>query len=165
MIKYSYMETILDELKQFIVKKINLYETNEFEIDKKYLLCHWYMNSLNKLVFMTETKITFMNNFITFMKKPMSNCHLDRYDVYEFEQTFNQNTFIEIFLRIIANNENDDVGFAKKKVILVNYKTLLYQKYREDDENKRVDKPIFYKQLKLNKTDYFNSEYRIYFYV
>lgn len=37
MLYYEFMETIFDELKQYVVRKINMFEKNEIEANKKYL--------------------------------------------------------------------------------------------------------------------------------
>ena len=164
------METIFDELKQFIVKKVNVSKVSDFEIGKEYLLCYLNLNGnfLNTLVMIREVDIYDMNNCGSTMVKPY-----DMYEIFEFEHTFNSNKFIEIFLRIVANNDCDDcdncdnLAPTYKKIILENTRRLFYKKYDAIDECYYTDKQksIFHKKAKLNGIDYFNDKYRIYFYV
>ena len=147
------METIFDELKQFIVKKIA--PTDEIDIGKKYLICIHDIDKIYRLTLICGTDANF-----EFYKNV-------RCSIYEFEYSFETNKFIEIFLRIIANNNCDDLKLNDRKIILENDKYLFYKKYDANHESNYLGKyrAIFHKKAKLNGIDYFNDKYRIYFYV
>ena len=162
------METIFDELKQFIVRKIVCSDGIDF--GKKYLLCLCLRDKekISHLIMINGTD-TFMINgtdtFTNFCTNILSKNH--KYMLYEFEHIFDSNKFIEIFIRIIANNDCNDLEIDDRKIVLGNDKYLFYGRYNASDENyyNNENKSIFYKQAKLNGIDYFNDKYRIYFYV
>ena len=149
------METIFDELKQFIVKKIVC--SDEIDIDKKYLVCGYDKDKISLLVMVSSIIVKAYMNFTN---------EENKIELFEFEHKFNSDAFIEIFLRIVANNDYDDLGLNERKIILENDACLLYHKYIPNSNifhNKHT--LMFYKQAKLNGIDYFNDKYCIYFYI
>lgn len=159
------METILDELKQYVVREFREFEEmkKNFCSHKTYLRCVFDESVIDMIDYVNNHEIMdcFYYNFDLFSDG----------DIYlEMEDMFSEEKFIWIFLHIVANGSGVDLMDDDRKIILSKNceefgqeNHLSYYKYFTSDFASITNRQIFYKQANVNFLTDMN--YSVYFYV